>query len=374
MIRRATLGLALLLLLIPIVGLAQEELQTAPAEAEQARPSLGGNVVSGEAVVDLADFVSSYLDEAGTIPDVAQVQMADGSMRSLSAAETFVLLARAAFLWDMGGGLPETVPISPDQVSPPVLDTEDVIAAPSDVEEGREIPTDQFLAQCPAVVRWIDRLQVVPTAVWVDGQRLSAAEYMAGLAICLSYAYWEEGLYASVFIPPYAPPQSWISENTASYEEEGGEEEQSLEGTGEEQYEEGYGEEYSEEGDGYEEEGATSTLPLYGEAPEFSYEGEPTLLVLPEPGATVSGMVDVVASYSGPAPRFVIFEVDGRSNIIVNYPPYVYRWDTTTLTPGTHSVRIQVLGDEDRVLGDQSSAYTVEPVKGEGSPEAKDDL
>jgi hypothetical protein len=370
MIRRAVLGLVLLLALSPAICFAQAESQTAPAEAEEALPTFGAHLVSGEAVVDLADFVSSYLEEAGTVPDMAQVQMADGSMRSLSAAEAFVLLARTAYLWEMGGALPETVPISPDQITPPVLDLEDVIVPPSDPEEGREVPTEPFLGQCPAVVRWVDRLQVVPTAVWVDGQRLSASEYMAGLAICVSYAYWEGELYASVFLPPHAPPQSWSGETPPVYSEGGSAEEEAWQGAGEEEY----GEEYGGEEEGYEEAGATPTEPLYGEAPQPAYEGEPTLAVLPEPGATVSGLVDVVASYAGPPPRFVVFDVDARSSVIINFLPYVYRWDTSALTPGTHTVRVQVLGDEDRVLADQSTAYEVVPPEGEGSSESGDDL
>ena len=375
MTRLHALGLTLLLLITPSLCLAQVDLAGASA-SEADLPDFAGRTVPGEAVVDLADFVAEYLDETGTIPDFVQVETAAGSLRTISAVEAFVLLARTTYLWQFNGNLPETVPIAPDEVSLPVLDAEDVVAPPRNPETGREIPTEAFLAQCPAVVRWVDRLQVVPTAVWVDGHRLSAAECLAGLAICVSYAYWEGQLYDSIFLPPYAPPQSWAGEaQPIDYAEAAWAEEDLSAQEAEEAPAETYSETYWPEEDLSEEEAYVPRAPLYGPVQEPVYQGEPTLTVYPEPGTAVSGLVDVMASYSGPQERFVVFVFDTKAEVMMNFPPYGYRWDTTTLEPGVHTVRVQVLGDDDAVLADQTSAFMVVPTESESSPvDSSDDL
>lgn len=361
MTRLQVLCLTLVLLFVPCVGLAQVDPAGMPPSALDAGlPDFSGRMVPGEAVVDLADFVAEHFSETGRAPDFVQVETGAGSLRTISAVEAFVLLARTTYLWQFNGDLPETVPIAPDSVSLPVLDPEDVVAPPGDSEVGREISTGAFLGQCPAVVRWVDRLQVVPTAVWVDGERLSAAEYLAGLAICVSYAYWEGQLYDSIFLPAYAPPQSWVGDAEPMSEAERAEdlEDVSADAAGETPAET-YSETYWEAEDVSAEGAYSPRAPLYAPVEEASYQGEPRLMVYPEPGETVSGVVDVVASYSGPQERFVILVFDAKSEVMMNYPPYGYRWDTRGLEPGVHMVRVQVLGDEGAVLVDQTSAFLV---------------
>jgi hypothetical protein len=257
MIRFDVLGLALVSMLVPSICLAQTMEST---ESDFRLPPFAAQSVAGEAVVDLADFVTEYLSETGAVPDMAQVVTADGNARTLSAVEVFALLARTTHLWRFTGGLPETVPIAPDEIAPPVLDAEDVIAPVEDQELGREVMTESFLSTVPAVVRWIDRLQVVPTAVYVEGERLSGADYLAGLAICISYAYWEGQLYETLFLPPYGPPLAWIAEEDAyyyvpAYETEGWDE---PGGEGEGYWEEEWASEPASRG---------ATRPLTGTAP-----------------------------------------------------------------------------------------------------------
>ncbi len=366
MTRAAVFGLLLFFCLTPSASLAQLELG-APEEQEAlpafALPRGSAREVGGEATVDLADFVAEYLAETGTVPDFAQVEAADGDLRTLSAAEVFTLLARTTHLWRFTGNLPESIPLSPDQVSHPVLDPDDTVEPPADPEAGRGIPTEQFLAVCPAVVRWIDRLQVIPTSVWVDGQRLSAAEYLAGLAICVSYAYWEGRLYESIVLLAYAAPQSWAAGEALAYAEAQWQEEPLQAYEREWESEEPYWE--WEAAGSTIEETFTANVPLYAEAEPETPPSETTLLVFPEPGSTVSGIVDVVVSYSGPPERFVVFDVDARSEVIMNFPPYSCRWDTRELEPGVHTVRVRVLGDEDTVLADQMSAFIVVPPESE---------
>jgi|GEM_PF-2111250 len=319
-------------------------------------PDFSSRTVPGESVIDLADFVSDHLAGTGMVPEYAQVETADGNLRTISAVEIFTLLARSTYLWRTTGNLPEAIPIAPDQVSPPVLDPQDAVAALEEPELGRDIRTESFLAQCQPVIRWVDRLQVVPTAVWVEGERLSAAEYLAGLAICLSYAYWEGELYETIFIGLYAPPQSWIPEGAELVRHAPGEahgEQESLDLAEAVSDETAWSSESEVEGSYL-----TDTDPQ-GHDDSLFYEPEPRLVAFPDPGTTVTGRVDVVAHYSGPPARFVIFTFDGKHDVIINYPPYSFEWDTSDLEPGSHTVRIQVLGDTEFVLADQVSAYSI---------------
>jgi hypothetical protein len=373
MTRSAALGFALLLLSLSSLCSAQ----TADGSFAGGQPALPSDlpsfdphVVPGESVVELADFVTGYLAETGALPDFAQVRTADARLRGISMADAFALLARTAYLWQATDQLPATVPIAPDEVSAPVPDFEDLPTAESDAETGVEVSTEQFLSVCADTVRWIDRLRVIPTAIWVDGVRLSAAQYLAGLAICIQYAYWEGELYDYLHLPDYSPPQAWIPAELSgplrqpaqSYEEQWVDETSWLE--------ESAPVWTPAAPAGLEEQGqlqgqALGPLPVPAARDMIAWI-EPELALYPEPGTTVGGIADLVASYSGPPERFVIFEMDGRSQVIKNFPPYSYRWDTSGLTPGVHTVRVQVLGDGDAVLIDQVNAYTVVPVSDDG--------
>jgi hypothetical protein len=314
-------------------------------------PNFAGRTVSGEAVVDLADFISSCLAELGGIPDLMQVQTTDGWLRGISAAEAFVLLARTAYLWEVVGELPETVPIAPDDPVPPVLDAEDIPAADADLSVGQEVATDQFLAQCGATVQWVDRLHVIPTAVWVEGERLSATQYLAGLAICIEYAYWEEGVLDYMLLPAYFPPDSWAA-NVA--EQPGGAaSEEELFGSAETGQEEAAVQELPAP--------ATAGRPVLTGPPQLPAPAVPQLALFPPAGSTLSGLADLVASYSGPPASFVTFAIDGQTRVILNVPPYSYRWDTSVIPPGAHTVRVQVIGEGDAVIADQMNGFTVVP-------------
>jgi hypothetical protein len=319
-------------------------------------PSFSERTVPGEGVVDLADFISGYVADAGTIPDFMQVQTADGGLRRISAAEAFILLARTAYLWQTMGGLPATIPIAPDGVSAPLLDPEDLPDPNADFEQGRVISTDEFLAQCGPTVRWVDRLHTVPTAVTFAEERLSAADYLSGLAVCIEYAYWYGGLEETLFLPWYDPPQSWVR---LYVEQFGGMPARVSEGeVVEEGWEEPVSGEIGWEGTG--EEGALPPAQAW-ETAAAAYAPAPELTLFPRSGSTVSGKVDLVASYVGPTARFVTIAIDGATRAIMNLPPYSYRWDTSALAPGPHTVRIQVLGDGDAVLVDQLCGYSVTP-------------
>jgi len=356
MLRTVVAGIVLMLGLLTSWCAAQTPgAETAPVWEPQAvqPPDLSDRTVSGESVVDLADFICNCLEDGGAVVDWAQVQTTGGRLRRVSAAEVFALFARTVYLWNTSGELPATVPIAPEQVDPPQVDPEDVPDADFDPESGRSISTEQFLAQCADTVYWIDRLHAIPTAVGVNGQRLSAADYLAGLAICIQYAYYEGELLDYIFLPRYTPPQVWVRAVRASREEY-------AEETGVEEGAELPAEPALEEEVGEEPEGA-AVAPLAVEASFLLPPPNPQLVLFPEPGSEVSGIVDLAVAYAGPEPGFVTFGIDGTTRKIMNFRPYGFRWNTSGLPPGQHTVRVRVFGMDDLLLIDQVSIFTVVP-------------
>jgi hypothetical protein len=363
MCRLALIGLALAFTLVASASMAQTPGAAQPGQELTSAPPLpapSDREASGEAVVDLADFICGVLGDSGLVPDYAQARTADGGLRRLSAAEVFALLARTAYLWDTTGSLPASVPIAPEGVASPQLEAEDVPQGEFDPQSGRQIPTDQFLTQCGQALRWVDRLKAIPTAVWVNGERLSAAEYLAGLAVCIQYAYWQGNLEDSVFLPKYIPPQTWLRGVTRAAATEAqaqtGETQQGVESaTGAA----GAGEAATQE---------VAPLGLQGE--EAAPSESPMLTLLPADRARVSGKVDVLAVYTGPPAGFVIFGIDGVTRAIQNYEPYSYQWDATGASPGPHTLRVRVFDEEGNVLIDQVGLVTVVAPQPQKAPTA----
>jgi hypothetical protein len=187
---------------------------------------------------------------------------------------------------------------------------------------------------------------VIPTAVWVDGERLSAMQYLAGLAVCIQYAYYEGDLYELLFLPRYAPPESWLGNVSAATASSSPVEVPRVE------------EETESEAAS-----AAGRLQPWAMAPAapavVATQSRPEVTLFPEPGSELSGVVDVAVSYSGPVASFVTLSVDGMTRFITNFPPYGFRWDTTAVPPGMHTMRVRVYGSENRLLVDQIGAFTV---------------
>ncbi len=307
-------------------------------------PDLSDESVPGEAVVELADFICAYLNDSGTVPDWAQVKTVSGRLRRISAAQVFALLARTVYLWDSTGELPTAVPLAPKQVNPPQLDAEDIPLQPPDPSVGREVPTADFLSWCAETVYWIDRLHTIPTAVWLDGERLSAIEYLAGLAICIQYKYYEGDLLEYIFLPHYAPPGSWVG---ASGKAVRAARRSAPSDQAEPRAQEVLTAEPKEEPE----------KPAPG--PEAENYQSPSLLLTPDLGTEVSGVVDVVGFYTGPPADYAIFGVDGKTTAMTNRQPFSFRWDTSGLKEGTHMVRVRIYGKDDDLLIEQVSIYRV---------------
>jgi hypothetical protein len=347
--------------------------QAAPAAeaSAPAAPAVSNAEATGQSVVDLAKFISAYLADTGRLPDLVQVKTGTGNLRVLSTAEAFVLIARTADLWRTNGERPSAVPITPTDVQRPYLKPEDIPQANVDVSVGQEVSTEAFLMLANATVRWVDQEYRLPTSVFVDGERLTAAQYLAGLAICVEYADSRGGLDDTIFLPEFGPPLGWIETASAAQTpgEGSGEGEAAAAGSGGDSAagaEQGTPEQSA--GDQAAAENAAPKQPTVmepmaplaaEEEPGVAPQERPRLTVFPEPGRTVSGVVELVASYTGPPAKFVMFSIDNITRAIMNIPPFGYRWNTSALPPGSHSVGVQVLGEGNVVLLNQVSAYTV---------------
>ncbi len=334
------LALVMVLGIAVCVGLAPRAWSQTSGDAQLDREA-GVIDVTGASVAEMAGFIVGVLQESGTVPDWLQVKTTEGRVQRLSAADGFVVLARLMRQWDIDAHLPESVPVAVGAVSPPVLSVADL---PDEIDgdaEPRAVATDLFVAQSAEVVRRLAQFRMLPAAVWVDRDRLSAQDYMAGMAIAIDYAYRNHKVEPAIAIACFNPPPAWTA-HTELYAE--------------------YVEEEVAEGDaGLQEETPTAdrglALPVRVDA-----SGSPvgaTLSLLPDTKATVTGTIDLVASYSGPAPKFVTFTVDQLVKAIVNTAPYGYRWDTSRLSPGPHRVKVRVLGDGEAEIASVEATYTV---------------
>lgn len=336
MIRLGVLGLLFLASFSLPLAHAQVPGLEAPAEEvayAELLPAGGGSQIPGEYVVELADFIASYLVDSNTAPDWAQVRASDGSLQRISITDAFSLLARTAYLWQALGHLPDYVPIAPADLRAPVIDAHDVVTSVDDQSVARQIPTDQFLAQCAPTVQWIDRLRIVPTAVWVDGERLSSTEYLAGLAVCIQYGYYQGELDPYLLLARYGPPLAW-AQNAAR----------------------------APAGGALASPTSLRPAPVPAEPSPVETAEEfpaPRLTLFPEPGSELRGIVNLVAVYEGPPASFVVFYIDGIKRSITNLPPYSLRWNTTEIPPGPHSVQVNVLGGGEEVLTSLLGGFVV---------------
>jgi hypothetical protein len=359
--RRARLLLSLLLVLsLASLAWAQEASDQGGASAAELAPDESAEVtavtLSGAAVASLAQAVSTRLGDSGSLPEWGRVTLASGTKQQFTAADMFVLFCRAAQGWYENGALPASISITPGSVDPPRLDEQDYPDPQLDLEKGRELSTDQFLSVAGETRRWMEKAQSLPKAVWVGGERLSAAEYMGGLAICVEYAAKQGQLEDTIFLPDYSPPLSWAEHSdllaeTASEANGGGQ------GT--------TGEAPASRG---------MTPPLLDVGTSAQRVAKPQVTLYPAGGSKVAGRVDLVVNYSGPPASFITFAIDGKTRAIMNTSPYGYRWNTAEQAPGKHQVTVRAFVENSVEVAAAEATYVVaapQPTKASPSPKPK---
>ena len=308
-------------------------------EAMEEEPAPATLAITGASVVALAKSLVTSFGATGAVPDWGQVRTAGGSQR-ISATDVFVVLLRTAQRWDAEGALPATVPLDLGAVSPPRLDPEDLEVGGTAEKAPREIQTELFLGQTGDVMRFLEEGEMVPTAVWVNGERLSAAEYLSGLAICIDYAHTQGTLEDTLYVAHLTPPQVWIrhTELLMQSDQLADEATSDTEETG-------------------------AAVPLLAAPTVAPRPVKPALSIFPKTGARVSGVVDLVVNYTGPAGVYVAFEVDGKAKGVTNAPPFGFHWDTAPYAPGKHQLVVRAQTGGGMEIVSQTATYVVAPSK-----------
>ncbi len=208
-------SLLLALSMAPWAGAQQATAQNNGTAAAELAPVAGDETetttvsVPNTSLTDLVRALCERLGESGSVPEWGRVAVARGERPRLSAADMFVLLTRAAQAWHTDKRIPASISVSVGAVDPPVLDPQDYPKSTVNQDKGRTLDAEQVLSFASDTLHWMEQSGSVPTAVWISGQRVSAAEYLAALAMCLDYAASTGHVGKTLFLPNYSPPLSW---------------------------------------------------------------------------------------------------------------------------------------------------------------------
>ena len=303
----------------------------ARAQAAAATPPAPATV-SGSALIALADSLWARASETGAVPDNLPLILPDASQIEVSAALAFNLFLATINLWQTDGSFPASVLLPSTPPAPPQLDPRDILPRPSDPSRlpTRQLAAASLIAQCPAIAQWAFRVGGLPTAVWIDGERYSAGEFLVAMAQFIQQASRRSAFPASLLIPRCVAPRSWPSAGPAASAQAA----------------------------------PPASLPVLvtpqppGEA---APPAQPRFSLLPHTGTKVSGFVDLVGEYSGPPPKFVAFLIDGKDRYLTNSQPYSYRWRLEGVAPGEHRVTARAFGQPDEVLAEASIVLLVVP-------------
>jgi hypothetical protein len=301
-----------------------------PAGAAFGQPPLVQAFVPGPSLIALADSLWAEVSETGVVPEMMRLTLAAGREEEIAAPLAFSLLVATINLWRGQGLFPSQVLLPPAVPAPPQLDPQDILPRPSDPGRlpARQLAAASLMYQCPAVGQWILRTGALPTAVWIDGERYSAAEFFTAMAQLIQQASRRDRLPASLTVRRCAAPRSWSAEPRPAA------------GPGP----------------------AVAAIPAPPVSPPTSPRAPrgPRLTLLPHTGTKVAGSVSLLAAYSGePPPMFVTFSIDGEQRYLTNSQPYSYVWSLHDVTPGEHRATVRAFAKRDEVLAEASVVLLV---------------
>lgn len=282
------------------------------------------------AALTIASQVSERVATQALIPESYQIVLADGSSKTISATQALGLLAEAAGA--VAAGATPALALPSERFGTPI--------ATAGVTQGNSIllPTNALIAECQPLVSFTVRLGGYPSAVWVSGRRLSAAEFMVALASALQYANETGRLPDNVRVVTAKPPAAWQIAPQAQRPE--------------------------------------PQIPaIPGPAPTPAQSTEvipPKINLVPGNGARLSGAVDMVVGLTPPPPNATVtFMLDGRIKSASNWPPFALHLNVDELNPGKHTVTVRVEGTEGGLLATKDFTFVaVEPAPAKTTPES----
>lgn len=252
------------------------------------------------AAYEIAEQAYQSVATSGGLPDDFRVANENGRAEQVTAAQALGLLAAAAEATaaDDSGNLA----LLPATIGAPVAFDE------SAAQPNLAVPTSELLAQGRPTLDFTAMLGAFPSAIWVNGQRLSATEYFAALASLFKYQARTERLPEKVQITRCGAPSSWTAATIRSAKE------------------------------------LPKGLPPANLAPTVAVAPTiPKLELYPGAGAKLCGLTDFVAAYGPTETRVIVsFCLDGQLKISTDCAPFSLRLDTSQLTPGSHKLRVEV--------------------------------
>ncbi len=303
-----------------------------PKPAAPVRISSPQPVIAAKEVLRVADAVARSLATSGRIPAGEVVTLSDGRTRSLSAAQLFVLLARFLGTGYEQGVSPQHAPAPPDIIGP-------LEASPATVGTSRQaiIETADLLAQTRATADVAESTGNLPSAVWVQGLRLTPAQFMGAMATVLQHALLQGAVPRQVVVGNYAAPLDWSAVPSAAGAP-------AAESQGP----------IAEAGAGPAEAPSWARLPAEVADSARSVEPraqptEPRLTVYVPVKPPLSGRHTLTIQYQGP-PAIIRLSIGGRAKAVSNMTHFTYVWDTRLEPDGTHALRVAAVDDAERAL------------------------
>jgi len=282
-------------------------------------------VIEATEVLRLADTIARALATNGRIPSGAVARLSDGGRRPLSAAQLFVVLARFLGNGYEQGVTPEHVPTPPDMIGPLEIPpptgrgAQEVVIAASDV-----------LAQTRATADVAESTGHLPSGIWVEGLRLTPAQFVGALATVLQHALYNGEVPDQIAVGQYLPPLDWSALPP--------------------------GERQTEPPTGGQAAPPAVALPSIA-PPAVATEEAPPAPAAPPPQISLywasepplSGEQPLTIEYQGP-PAFIRVFIDDKPKAVSNMTHFIYLWDTRLEPDGSHAIRIAAVNQAQDTL------------------------
>lgn len=270
--------------------------------------------IAAPSVLECARGVRQELLQNGRLPDQVSMAAVAGGETTLTAGRALLVFAEALGGLTGTGRLAEALEAAEDGAAGVTG------VSPGSPNAGAVVSVAALGQQCRALSEMSRRLGGLPLAVWVDGRRLTLAEFAGAVVVALSELAERGRLPAGIIVPRAMPPPAWTNRAGAGWRVTVT---RTLTGEGEDV-------------------GDHPARPENAAPPRPQPRPRPLTLSLAD-GAVVSGGI-VVRIDLWPEPRMLALFVDGRQRGLLNFRPYQFTVDTRTLDNGPHRIRVEAYG------------------------------
>lgn len=282
--------------------------------------------IAAPSVLQCARGVHQELVQNGRLPDQVSMAAAAGGETTLTLGQAALVFAEALGGLTGTGRLPDAIEVAGDGAAGVTG------ASPGSPNAGAVVSVAALGQQCRALSVMSRRFGGLPLAVWVDGQRLTLAEFAGSVVAALSEFAERAQLPARIIIPRAMPPPAWTNDTAAGWRVTAA---------------------HSPGPEG-EDAGGSSSRSENAARPRPEPQPRPLTLSLAD-GATVSGGI-VLRADLWPEPRMLALFVDGKQRGLLNFRPYQFVIDTRTLNNGPHRIHVEAYGS---ASGVQTAEITV---------------